>query len=185
MEDVIFEAAEGHYGKGFVKRGIEIEIELGEGAIVVGKSDIVIFTSDMRPFILTEIKSTKMVTDNTQPSESHKMQVSIYWLKIHPEHVVVLQGERADVTNMVETELSKEELERYSSMAMDYLKALHRAVVARKERGELPPALPMYPEWECETRSYKCPFLARCREDGGWERKLSSKGIETWVRTSA
>src|SRR3990167_1657456 len=157
-EDVVFESLQAFYGKDLVRRGIVLEWHGLKKFKIVGKTDPVLFGPGLKPRVLYEVKSVAQGGSDYISGEHHKRQVSFYWSILRPERVIILHPSRKDVLDFGQHELSQDELKFYANQTAEFFTRFHEWI----EKKELPPAAPRH-SWECRY----CPFLAKCKEDGG------------------
>lgn len=196
-----------HYGPNFVKNNVNVRILVdnplgGAGKFwIVGETDPVIFGWNLTPIRILEGKSSRAGAKSDLGAH-HLRQASIYSYAIAnrfkkgAEKFVRWDPKMKDVSKLIPIRVVTPSRDDYLNVAdhdiedpkiildavrsaVHYFTELHIAL--KKKR--LPKAVPKM-NWECNY----CPFLDKCRKDGGWRQEEATRGRQKgrmiWVRTA-
>lgn len=181
VEAIVFDALKLHYGERFVINNIPVRLEifnpcenraehlpLANGYcaicgqfIIIGETDPVIMNWNMKYKTLLEIKSSYKGKD-AKPGPHQMRQAVFYAGVLGIDDVRIVMPSRNDVLDISVHHLSASEIGPLFKDVQEYFTVLDRYL----RNDKLPPAIPLQPN-ECGY----CPFLQKCRTDGGWVKK--------------
>jgi hypothetical protein len=178
-EDVFFEGLQLRYGMRNVNRGIGLSHAMN-GMKVVGKTDEILVVNS-KPDTLFEVKSTEEMRGEVfKPYPSHFGQTAFYATELAPRGLrrsIIVQIDQTSFKIRTYA-MSEDEISYWSFEGWKFFETLDGFMTS----DLLPPAVP-FADYECESKNGTCPFLDRCRADGGWK-KVEIGGDDVWIRNA-